>query len=87
MTEPDRYISALISSGSTGEITSEVIIDSDTGDYVATEQVSPHAAELFGLFGALAERITDGTLDLDSLLSDGTSGGPRSELGVDDPMD
>lgn len=87
MTEPDRYISALISSGNTGEITSEVIIDSNTGDYIATEQVGPHAAELFGLVGALAERITDGTLDLDSLLSDGIPDGPRSEPGVDDPMD
>lgn len=84
MTEPDRYISALTSSG---KITSEVIIDSNTGDYVATEQLGPHAAELFGLFGALTERITDGTLDLDSLLSDGVPDGLRSELGVDDPMD
>lgn len=87
MTEPHRYISAQISSGCTGEITSEVIVDSRTGDYVATEQVGPHAAELFGLFGALAQKITDGTLDLDSLLSDGVPDGLCSEPGFDDPTD
>jgi hypothetical protein len=87
VTEPDRYITAQISSGCTGEITSEVIVDSKTGDYVATEQVGPHAAELFGLFGALAQRITDGTLDLDSLLSDGLPDGLRGEPGVYDSTD
>lgn len=65
MTE-NRHITAQVSSAQTGEITSDMVIDTHTGAYVGTEEVGDDVSELMGLFGSMAARMDPVTGDFDT---------------------
>jgi hypothetical protein len=59
MTDQPRHITAQVSNGD-GEITNDVVIDTETGHTVSTEEMSADVKELFGLFGQYAAEAEEG---------------------------
>ena len=58
----NRHITATVDSA--GQQTNDLVIDTETGQYVSTEEVDSDTAELLGLFGKVSAEL-DGRGDGD----------------------